>query len=98
MSENSDHDADHPNEDTPEEPTLPNPVTEPEQDELPSDTTINPGDEESQFLYAEDSRSLFCIGSNFDDIPQSIIDAYAAKTKVVHRKSRSIDLDAKLIV
>lgn len=92
MSETSDNVADHPIEETIDEPVSPSlvPVIEPEQDELPSDATINPVDEESQFIYQEETQSLYCIGSNFDDIPQSIIDAYASKTKVELRDNRPL--------
>lgn len=57
-------------------------IIEPQSDDLSTDSTINPVDEESQFIYDDDSNKLICIGSNFDDIPQSIIDAYSLKTKV----------------
>lgn len=58
------------------------PPIEPQVDDLPSDTTINCIDEESHFIYDEDSNRLTCIGSNYDDIPQSIIDTFAIKAKV----------------
>ena len=92
MSETSDNAADHLVEETSDELVSPTPVPviEPEQDELPSDATVNPVDEESQFIYQEETQSLFCIGSNFGDIPQSIIDAYASKTKVELRYNQPL--------
>lgn len=57
-------------------------VIEVERDHLRSDSTINPVDEEDQFLYDEDMNRLLCIGTTFSDIPQNIIDTYALKTKV----------------
>ena len=60
----------------------PNEIIQNESDNLPGDSTINPVDEESQFIYDEDMKRLLCIGTNFKDIPQSIIDAYAEKTTV----------------
>jgi len=57
-------------------------IIEPQLDDLSTDSTINPIDEDSQFIYDDDLQRLICIGSNFDDIPQSIIDAFSLKTKV----------------
>jgi hypothetical protein len=57
-------------------------IIEPQLDDLSTDTAINPVDEDSQFIYDDDLKRLICIGSNFDDIPQSIIDAFSLKTKV----------------
>jgi len=57
-------------------------IIEPQLDDLSADSTINPVDEDSQFIYDDDLQRLICIGSNFDDIPQSIIDAFSLKTKV----------------
>ncbi|CAF1308001.1 unnamed protein product [Adineta ricciae] len=56
---------------------------EPQTENLSSDSTINPTDEENQFIYDEDSERLTCVGSTFDDIPQSIIDAYASRAKIL---------------
>jgi hypothetical protein len=53
-----------------------------EQDELVLTITNNLFDEVNQFIYDEDSNKLICIGSDFDDIPLSIIQEYALKTKV----------------
>ena len=44
--------------------------------------TINPDDEENQFIYDENSQLLICVGSTFNEIPQIIIEKYASKTKV----------------
>ena len=51
-------------------------------DLLSTDSTINPLDEERQFIYDNDTSRLTCVGSNFDDIPQDIIDTFSLKTKV----------------
>ncbi|CAF1627783.1 unnamed protein product [Rotaria magnacalcarata] len=51
--------------------------------DLSTDSTINPGDEDSQFIYDSDFLRLICIGSHFDDIPQSIIEAYSLTTKIL---------------
>jgi hypothetical protein len=59
-----------------------NEIIQPESDNLPENSTINPVDEESQFIYDDETKRLICIGTHFDDIPQSIIDAYSLKTKV----------------
>ena len=48
----------------------------------PADTAINPVDEDNQFIFDDDSRTLICVGSHFDDVPQSIIELFAQKTKV----------------
>jgi hypothetical protein len=56
--------------------------SESEQDELVLTITNNLFDEVNQFIYDEDSNKLICIGSDFDDIPLSIIQEYALKTKV----------------
>jgi hypothetical protein len=61
-------------------------IIEPQLDDLSTDSTINPIDEDSQFIYDDDLQRLICIGSNFDDIPQSIIDAFSLKTKVKIRE------------
>ena len=55
---------------------------ESDQDELPSNIPTDLVDEDNQFIYDDDSSSLICIGSAFDDIPASIIQQYALKTKV----------------
>jgi hypothetical protein len=64
----------------------PNEIIHPEPDILPPDSTINPIDEDGQFIYDDDTNRLICVGTNFNDIPQSIIDTYSLKTKV--RKER----------
>jgi hypothetical protein len=64
------------------EPIPSNEIIEHESDNLPGDSTINPVDEESQFIYDEDMKRLLCVGTNFSDIPHSIIDSYAQKTTV----------------
>ncbi len=53
-----------------------------ETDNLPVESTINPVDEDSQFIFDEDTNRLLCIGTHFSDIPLSILDAYASKTMV----------------
>ncbi|UJR33517.1 hypothetical protein I4U23_020962 [Adineta vaga] len=58
-------------------------ITEPHTDDLPANSAINPIEDESHFIYDEDSQRLTCIGSNYDDIPQRIIDLYARKTKIL---------------
>jgi hypothetical protein len=65
-------------------------IIEPQPDDLSRESTINPVDEDSQFIYDDDSNRLICIGSNFDDIPQTIIDAFSFKTKVKEEKKNSI--------
>ena len=60
----------------------PEEIIEPERDNLRSDSTINPIDDENQFLYDDEVNRLLCIGTNFSDIPESIIDTYSLKTKV----------------
>jgi len=57
----------------------------PEPDHPRGGSTINPVDEDSQFIYDEDTSRLICIGTTFDDIPQSIIHAYSDRTKVKKR-------------
>ncbi len=47
-------------------------------DELPTNLI----EEDNQFIYDEDLSKLICIGSNFDDIPLSILHEYSLKTKV----------------
>lgn len=47
-----------------------------------NETANNPDDEENQFIFDENPRSLICVGSTFNEIPQSIIEKYASKTKV----------------
>lgn len=59
-----------------------NQLIQSEQDVLQANSTVNPVDEESQFIYDEDTNRLLCVGTTFNDIPQSITDAYAHKTKV----------------
>ena len=57
--------------------------TDPADDVDPSGgATINPDDDENLFVFDESSRSLICVGSTFNEIPQTIIDRYAAKAKV----------------
>ena len=75
MSDESDH------EDKPIE-TSETVIIPPQSDDLQPDSTLNPDDEESQFIYDDDSNRLICIGSNFNDVPQSIIDSFSHKTKV----------------
>ncbi|CAF0865456.1 unnamed protein product [Rotaria sordida] len=58
-----------------------NEIIEPQLDDLSKDSTINPADEDSQFIYDDNAQRLLCIGSNFDCIPQSIIDSFSLKTK-----------------
>lgn len=81
MSDDSDVEREQPTVDEPVE-IPPNGITELERDNTRSDSTINPVDEESQFIYDDDMNRLICVGTTFSDIPQSIVDAYATKTKV----------------
>ena len=60
----------------------PNEITELERDNTRSDSTINPVDEESQFIYDDEMNRLICVGNTFSDIPHSIVDTYASRTKV----------------
>ncbi len=60
-------------------------IIEPQSDDSRRDSAINPVDEDSQFIYDDDTNKLICIGTNFDNIPQSIIDAYSLQTKVKKR-------------
>ena len=84
MSDELDIDGELSNNDI--QPIVPqNKVILPESDDLPQDSTINPSDEESQFIYDDDSNRLICIGSTFDHIPQTIIDSFSKKTKVKKR-------------
>lgn len=55
---------------------------EPERESARSDSTINPVDDEEQFIYDDEMNRLLCVGTNFSDIPQSIIHTYSLKTKV----------------
>jgi hypothetical protein len=81
MSDESDVDGESFNNDI--QPPIPtNEIIEPEPYDLPEGSTINPGDDESQFIYDEDCNRLICIGTNFDDIPQGVIDSFSQKTKV----------------
>jgi len=57
-------------------------IIEPQSDDSRRDSAINPVDEDSQFIYDDETNKLICIGTNFDNIPQSIIDAYSLQTKV----------------
>ncbi len=77
MSEESDNDSDV---------SLPtsNILIESEHDELPPTIPNNLLDDEHQFIYDEDYNKLICIGSNFTDIPLSILHDYSLKTKVNH--------------
>lgn len=61
-------------------------IIQPEHDDLPSNSTINPVDEESQFIYDDNANRLICVGTTFDDIPQTITDSFALKTKVKTKK------------
>lgn len=83
MSEEMENEPDQSNEQIPiqfseTEPPPPQPA------DLSRDSTINPVDEDSQFIYDDEAQRLICVGSQFDDIPQSVIEAYALKTKVKH--------------
>ncbi len=71
-----------------------NEIIESEPDHPRGGSTINPVDDDSQFIYDDDSNRLICIGTTFDDIPQSIIDAYSLKTKV--KKKQNIILLFKI--
>lgn len=91
MSDEPDIDGELSNNDI--QPIIPqNEIILPESDDLPQDSTINPSDEESQFIYDDDSNRLICIGSTFDNIPQTIIDSFSKKTKV---KKKRIYLSSK---
>lgn len=75
------------NEPNPNDSQISIPITEPDTAEpqpngLSTDPTINPVDEDSQFIYDEDTGRLICIGSSFEDIPLSIIEKYSQTTKV----------------
>ena len=61
----------------------PNETIEPERENTRSDSTINPVDEENQFIFDDEMKRLLCVGTTFSDIPQSIIDTYSLKTKVI---------------
>lgn len=54
-----------------------------ENPELPTGSTINPDDEEHQFVYDAGAQVLLCTGSTFNEVPQVIIDKYATTTKVI---------------
>ncbi len=75
MSEESDNDSDLSISNS-------NILIESEHDELPLNMTTNLIEEDNQFIYDEDLSKLICIGSNFDDIPLSILHEYSLKTKV----------------
>ncbi|CAF0784077.1 unnamed protein product [Rotaria sp. Silwood1] len=80
MSNETDNESERLNNDTTNQ--IPeNDIIVPQSDELSTDATINPIDEDSQFIYDDDTQRLICIGSNFDDIPQSVIEAFSLKTK-----------------
>lgn len=80
----------------------PNETIELERENTRSDSTINPVEEENQFIYDDEMNRLLCVGTTFSDIPQSIIDTYSLKTKVktillfvdIRYISRSIYLDS----
>jgi hypothetical protein len=76
MSDESDHENDL------AIPIINNQMSEPEEDDPRTNSTCNPVDEDSQFIYDDELKKLICVGSTFDDIPQSIIDAFSLKTKV----------------
>jgi len=75
MSEDSDYDSDLSISNS-------NILIDSEHDEFPSKLTTNQTYEDNQFIYDEDLSKLICIGSNFDDIPLSILHEYSLKTKV----------------
>ncbi|CAF0917119.1 unnamed protein product [Adineta steineri] len=60
-----------------------NETNEPRTDDVSSDSTINSIEDDSHFIYDEDSNRLTCIGSNYDNIPQNIIDRFSIKTKIL---------------
>lgn len=86
MSDQSDVEFEPSNIDEPEQ-ILSNEITEVERDNTRSDSTINPIDEESQFIFDDEMNRLICVGTTFSDIPHSIVDAYASKTKVRQTKT-----------
>lgn len=57
-----------------------------ESDNSLQQSTVNPGDEEGEFIFVESSSTLFCVGTQYDEIPQSVLDAYASKTKAGFRE------------
>lgn len=73
-------------------------LNESEQDELPLNMTNNLIEEDNQFIYDEDLSKLICIGSNFDDIPLSILHEYSLKTKVNKTKKKLLSREFNLIL
>ena len=65
-------------------------LSEEEPDELPSNLTSN-------FIFDEDLGKLICVGSNFDDIPLSILHEYSLKTKVMKINNHKRNFDVKSI-
>ncbi|CAF3677373.1 unnamed protein product [Rotaria sp. Silwood1] len=49
-----------------------------------SDSMLNPrNDEGSHFNYDPDTNKLVCVATDYDDIPASVIQAFALKTKIL---------------
>ncbi|CAF2337255.1 unnamed protein product [Rotaria sp. Silwood2] len=82
MSDETDNENERLNNDTTQQ-IAENEIVEPQLDDLSTNSTINPTDEDNQFIYDDNTQTLICIGSHFDYIPQSIIDAFALKTKTL---------------
>jgi hypothetical protein len=57
-------------------------INAPIADESSAGATINPSDDESEFIYDEELQRLICVGVHYSEIPHGIIETYAAKTKV----------------
>lgn len=64
-------------------PSLADEIAEAELANVPIQSTVNPMDEEEEFIYDEETNRLTCVGTQYSEIPQGIVDAYADKTKVL---------------
>lgn len=75
-------------------PSLADEIAEVESTNIPQQSTVNPMDEEADFIYDEETNRLTCVGTQYSEIPQNIGDTYADRTKILDlSKNRFRSLD-----